>query len=34
MGYDGVASGDHTLRVRYQLTELGLDFLFMVRPPR
>jgi hypothetical protein len=34
MGNDGVVSGDHTLRVRYQLIELGIDFLFVVRPPR
>lgn len=30
MGKDGRASGGHVLRVRYQLTELGLSFLFVV----
>jgi hypothetical protein len=33
-GKDGTASGGHTLRVRYRLTELGLTFLFVVCPPR
>jgi Abortive infection alpha len=33
-GKDGTASGGHTLRVRYRLTELGLTFLYVVRPPR
>ena len=33
-GNDGTTSAGHTLRVRYRLTELGLTFLFVVRPPR
>ena len=32
MERNGVVSDGHTLRVRYQLTELGLSFLFVVGP--